>query len=578
MNAQQLYKKNRRRAILQLVLLAAIIVVVNVVVSRVYLRADLTSEKRFSISKPTKDLLRNQEDILFVRIYLAGDLTPNLQRLQTATTEMLDQFKNYAGDNIQYDVFDPFSIPEDENQTEYLKQLEEKGILSVQFFESATDEASVKYVFPFVSVVYKDRELIFPLIDRGTMPLPLNPDSDPSVSVSLLEYKFTKAIRQLTITEKPYVAFISGHGELNRLELNDIAAGLNELYNVAQIDLEDDSTFEIPREIKTIIIAKPIAPFSAKGKYIIDQYIMQGGNVLWLVDPVIAEFDSLYSGNGQFMAIDRELNIADMLAQYGVRINGNIVQDKQCTHINVPVSKGDNFVMRPWPYNPILNNFNTENPVTKNVDALEGKFVSTVDTLGVAGIDKTILISTSALSRYLNTPARVNFNIVDPKFAPTDAQYNKPNTPIAVLLEGNFPSAFRSIKPTAQRIHQAGYGYQDTSYMDKGKPSKQIIVGDGDIIRNAVSREGQPEMLGVNYIEQYIFGNKDFAMNCIEYLCDQNGLIETRAKEVKLRPLDEQKVKENRTQWQVINLLAPLLLLYIFSGIYFFIRNRKYAG
>jgi len=578
MERQDQYKKNRRRAILQLFLLIGIIVIANVLLSGFFFRMDLTEEKRFSLSTPTKHLLEEQKDILFVRVYLGGDLTPNLKRLQQSTTEMLDQFKNYAGDNLQYDVFDPFSIPNEENQTEFIKQLEEKGILSVQFFESATDEASVKYVFPFASISYQDVEIAFPLIDRGTMPLPLNPDSDPSVSISLLEYNFTKAIRQITDDNKPYVAFISGHGELNRFELNDIAGSLNELYNVTQIDLEDDSTFEIPRECKALVIAKPLISFSMEGKYIIDQFIMQGGNVMWLVDPVIADFDSLYTGKGQFMAIDRELNITDMLLQYGARINSNIVQDKQCSHINVPVSNGENFVMRPWPYNPILNNFNPNHPISKNVDAIEGKFVSTVDTISVPGIKKTILVSTSGLSRYITAPARVNFNIVDNKFAPTDAQYNKPNTPVAVLLEGQFPSAFKSLKPTANRLHQLGFGYQNTPYMEKGVGSKQIMIGDGDLIKNYVDENGKPDMLGINYIERYIYGNKDFAMNCIEYLCDQDGLIETRAKEVKLRPLDDQKVGDNRIQWQLLNMIAPLLVLYIFSGIYFFIRNRKYAA
>lgn len=572
------YKKNRRRALLQLLLLIGIVVVVNILLSSFFYRIDLTEENRFSLSEPTKHLLKEQDDILFVRVYLAGNLTPNLKRLQQSATEMLDQFKNYGGDNIQFDVFDPFSIPDEENQTEFIKQLEDKGVLSVQFFESATDEASVKYVFPFISINYKDQEIVFPIIDRGTMPLPLNPDSDPSVSISLLEYNFTKAIRQLTVVEKPYVAFIAGHGELNRFELNDLAGSLNELYNVTQIDLEDDSTFEIPRECKTLIIAKPLISFSMEGKFIIDQYIMQGGNVMWLVDPVIAEFDSLYSGSGQFMAIDRELNITDMLVQYGARINSNIIQDKQCTHINVPVSNGENFIMRPWPYNPILNNFNSNHPISKNVDALEGKFVSTVDTIAVSGIKKTILLTTSGLSRYLTTPARVNFNIVDGKFAPTDAQYNKPNLPVAVLLEGNFSSAFKSLKPTANKLHQSGFGYQDTKFLEKGLPSKQIMIGDGDLIKNFVGDDGKPDMLGINYIERYIYGNKDFAMNCIEYLCDQDGLIATRAKEVKLRPLDSQKVGENRIQWQLLNMIAPLFVLYLFSGIYFFIRNRKYAS
>jgi gliding-associated putative ABC transporter substrate-binding component GldG len=234
--------------------------------------------------------------------------------------------------------------------------------------------------------------------------------------------------------------------------------------------------------------------------------------------------------------------------------------------------------MRPWPYNPVLNNYNGKHPVTKNVDAIEGKFVSTVDTLAVPGITKTILLRTSSQSRYLNAPARVNFNIVDPKFAPTDQQYNKPELPVAVLLEGKFPSAFRSIRPTVRTLQSRGYGYTDTSYMAEGKPSKQIVIGDGDLIKNYVDQTGKPDMLGVNYTERYIFGNKDFAMNCIEYLCDQNGLIETRAKEVKLRPLDDQRVDDDRTQWQVVNMLAPLFLLYIFSGIYFFIRHRKYAA
>lgn len=573
------YNKNRRRSTLQLLLLVAIIILINVVLSGFFFRVDLTEEKRFSVSEPTKTLLKKQDDILFIRVYLAGDLTPNLQRLQQASTELLDQFKNYGGENIQYDVFDPFKIPDENNQNEFIKQLEEKNIFSVQFFESATDEASVKYVFPFVSVHYKDDEISFPLIDRGTMPLPLTPDSDPSVSISLLEYNFTKAIRQITEKQKPYVAFISGHGELNRLELNDIAGALNELYQVSQIDLESDSTLEIPKEIKALIIAKPLGPFSVKGKFIIDQYIMQGGNVLWLVDPVIAEFDSLYSGQGQFMAIDRELNITDQLIQYGVRINSNIIQDKQSTHIQAPVPNSESFVKRPWPYNPILNNFNAAHPVSKNVDAVEGKFVSTVDTMEVPGIKKTILLSTSNLSRFLNVPARINFNIINEKLAPTNDQYNKPNLPVAVLLEGKFTSAFSTLKPTANQLHNAGIGYQGagTKFIESGVDAKQIMIGDGDLIKNYVSKTGEPDMLGVNYIEQYLYGNKNFAMNCIEYLCDQNGLIETRAKEVKLRPLDDEKILKNRIQWQLLNMIAPLIVLYLFSAVYIFIRNRKYT-
>jgi len=571
-------EKNKRRAYLQLIILIAIVVLVNILASGFFYRIDLTEEKRYSLSEPTKNLLRSQEDIIFVRIYLGGNLTPNLQRLQTSATEMLDQFSAFAHDNIQYDVFDPFSIPDENNRMKYIKELDEKGILSIQFLESTTDEASMKYVFPFASITYKDQEITIPLIDRGSMPLPLTPDSDPSVSVSLLEYKFTKAIRQITEENKPYVSFITGHGELSRLELNDIASSLNELYNLTQIDIESDSTFEIPLACKVIIVAKPRSPFSMRAKFMIDQYIMRGGNVIWLVDPVIADFDSLYSGQGQFMAVDYDLNLTDMFVQYGARINPDIIQDKQCTHINVPVSNANNFIQRPWPYNPVLNNYNRAHPVSKNVDAVEGRFVSTVDTMDVPGIRKTILLSTSSLSRSLKTPVRVNFNIVDESLAPKDEQYNKPYMPVAVLLEGEFTSSFKALKPTTRDLYNAGYGYRDTSVLETGFPAKQVLIGDGDLIKNYVDKSGVPDLLGINYTERYIFGNKDFMMNCVEYLCDNTGLIETRAKEVKLRPLDDQKINSNRIQWQLLNIIAPLILLYIFSGIYLFIRSRKYAS
>ncbi|MEZ5014084.1 MAG: gliding motility-associated ABC transporter substrate-binding protein GldG [Chitinophagales bacterium] len=576
--AASLHARNRRRALLRAGLIIVIIVLVNILVSGFFYRIDLTQEKRFSVSTPTKELLREQEDVVFFRIYLGGDLTPNLQRLQTSTTELLDQFRVYANDNVQYDVFDPFSIPDENNRNAFIKELDDKNVYSIQFYASATDEASVKYVFPFVSVTYHDKEITIPLIDRGSMTLPLTPDSDPSVSISLLEYKFTKAIRQLTETHKPYIAFIAGHDELNRLEVKDIAVSLNELYSVTQIDLESDSTFEIPVECKAIIIAKPLTAFSERGKFIIDQYIMRGGNVLWMIDPVIADFDSLYTNNGQFMAVDRDLNITDMLVQYGARVNSNIIQDKQCTHINVPVRNGEEFIQRPWPYNPILNNFNLRNPISKNVDALEGKFVSTVDTIATPGIQKTILLRTGSLSRYLKTGAPINFNIVDDRYAPTDDMYNKPYLPVAVLLEGNFQSAFSTLKPTTERMHAAGIGYQDTSVLTKGRFSRQIVIGDGDLLKNYVDKNGQADVLGINYIERHIFGNKDFALNCVEYLCDRSGLIETRAKEVKLRPLDKQKASNNRLQWQLLNIIAPLLILYLFGAVYHFIRNRKYAS
>lgn len=568
------YKKNRRRAILQLLLLILIVVLLNIACSPLFYRVDLTKEKRFSLSEPTKELLRKQRDIFYVDIYLAGNLTPNMKQLQQGTIEMLNSFRNYAHDNIQYAVSDPFSISDQNLQNKFIKSLQDKNIYSIPFFESQEDEASRSFIFPFALITYHGRSVAIPLVNGLTRTV-LTPDFDPSVSISLLEYKFSKAIHELSDNHRDYVGFLDGEGEADTLQLEDIAASLNELYKVSLIDLPN--SFEIDTNFKVVIIAKPTIPFTPQDKYKIDQYIMHGGNVLWLIDPVIAGFDSLRSGNGQFMAVDYNLNLIDQMIQYGARVNSDIIEDKQCTHINVPVANSSNFIKRPWPYNPVLTNFNKDNPITKNLDAVEGQFVSTVDTTAVPGIRKTILLTTSSQSRFFRTPVPVNFNIVDPKYAPTDAQYDKPYLPVAVLLEGDFPSAFRGVKPKAEELAKLGFG--NGPFLEEGKPARQIVIGDGDMILNNVDPQtGKPDILGVNYIEKYIFGNKDFIMNCVEYLSDNSGLIETRAKEVKLRPLDDKKVKETRTRWQVINILAPLFVLYLFSGIYNFIRIRKYAA
>ena len=561
------FERNRRRAMLRLLLLVLIIVLLNVVLSRVFFRLDLTQEKRYSLSSPTKELLEEQSDIVFVTIYLAGDLTPNMQQLQTATVEMLKQFKAYGHDNIQWEIQNPFDITDEVNLGKFIQELEDRGVYSIPFGSADKEQTSRSFLFPYANVNYKGKDLSLLLLDQVQ---PLSPLYDPTSAISLLEYKFSKSIRLLSETKRPDIAFIEGQNELDTLEVQDIAISLSELYNMYRIDLPNSDYIDTLYDV--VVIAKPRSAFSEEDKYKLDQYLMYGGRILWLIDPVIAEFDSLRS-TGEFTSVDYPLDIMDQLIQYGARVNNNIIQDKQCSHIKVPY--GNTFQDRPWLYNPVITGFNKQHPISANIDAVEAKFVSSIDTTAVPGIRKTILLTTSANSRFLMSPARINYNIVQSQYMPTDEQFNKPNLPVAVLLEGEFPSAFSTRKPTAKAMERRRLG--NGPYAERSIPTKQIVVSDGDMIRNYVDADGKIYPLGANNIERYIFGNKDFLMNCIEYLTDNTGLMETRAKEVKLRPIDKEQVEANRTQWQLINIGAPVLLIYLFSGIYNYIRNRKYA-
>lgn len=562
------FEKNRRRALLRLILVAAILILLNVACQKIYLRLDLTEEKRFSLSEPTKDLLRNQDDIIYVKIFLAGELTPNLKKLQQSTIEMLKQFQGYGNQLIQYEINNPFDIPDENNLGNYIKELEQQGVYSIPFGMADKEQSSRSFLFPYAVINYHGKNSTIMLIDQVQ---PLTPVYDPTVAISLLEYKFSKAIRLLSDNARPSIAFIEGHQELDTLEVQDIAISLNELYTVYRFDLPNSDFIDTTYD--AIVIAKPRSAFSDADKYKLDQYLMYGGSILWLIDPVIADFDSL-KHTGEFTCVDYDLNIMDQFIQYGVRVNNNIIQDKQCTNIMVPY--GNTFQPRPWLYNPVITGFNKKHPIAKNLDAIEGKFMSSMDTTQVNGIEKTILLTTSPASRYLVSPARINYNIVQSQYMPKDEQFNKPHLPVAVLLEGNFISAFSARKPTARNFQEQRLG--NGVFKESGVNAKMIVVSDGDMIRNYVDENGKIYPLGANNIEKYIFGNKDFLMNCIEYLCDESGLMETRAKEVKLRPLNNDKVNADKTQWQLINIAAPIFILYLFSGIYNYIRNRKYTG
>lgn len=560
--------KNRQVALVQLLLLVGILVAVNLLAANLFTRIDLTAEKRFSVSEPTKQQLRDLEDIVFVRVYLDGELTPNLVQLKQATTELLNEFSRTAKGNFEYEIYDPASIEDQNERRGYYKELAEMGMPALPFAASDKEQTTETYLFPYAEVNYRGKEPeIILLLDFMT---PLSPQYDPTNAISLLEYKFARAVKELTNTGKPRIAFITGHGELDSMQVADIAYSLSEFYQLERLNLP--TAARIDTAVSLAIVAHPRAEFAPSEKFKLDQFIMQGGNVLWLVEPLLSEFDSLRTGKGEFITTAYPTNLEDQLFQYGVRINKNLIQDQQAANINAPY--GENYVPRKWHYSPIFTNFNPYHPITKSIDAIEGKFVSSIDTTAVKGVEKIALVRTSTSARTLPDPVRVRYNIIiNP---PAEEKFNQANLPVAYLLEGEFPSAFRPLKTIANQMVNAGLGYGN--FIERSTPAKQIVISDGDMIRNYITPDGQVIPLGQNAIERYIFGNKDFLLNCVEYLTDNSGLMEVRAKELKLRPLDQKKVDQQRSTWQFISLAVPILILLLFAGIYNYIRLRQYGG
>ncbi len=563
--------RNRRIALLQLLLLVGILVAVNWLGSVYYARFDLTAEKRFSMAEPTRDLLRNLEDIVAITVYLDGNLPPNLARLQEETLRLLQQWEREAGGNLVFRIQDPNAISDRDNRLAFYKQLQERGLFPVEFRASAAEGEglSQSYLFPYAELEYQGGEPEAIVLLDYPQPV-LTPQYDPEAAVAMLEYNFARVIVRATRRIKPRIAFVQGQGELDTLEVLDLEYALREFYQVDRFDL--NAINQIDTGYQALILAGSSRPFPMVNKYKLDQYVMRGGNILWCLDGVQAEFDSLRR-RGEFFTQPLARQMEDLLFQYGARVNENLIQDRQCARIAVPMGNSGQFENRPWPYDPILTNVNPGHPITRNLDAIEGRFVSTVDTVIVPGIRKTVLLRSSANARFLPDPVRVRFNLLATPLS--DEQYNRANLPVAVLLEGSFPSAFRSIRSLATQFSSRGVGGDE--FLLTGLPSRQIVIGDADMVRNAVAPDGRIAPLGLNNIEQYIFANKDFALNCVEYLTDQGGLMESRAKVIRLRPLDPLKVSESRTYWPFFSVIAPLFILMLFGGIYNVMRYRRYG-
>lgn len=565
-------RSKRTQSLLQFGLFAGILLFANIVANSFYGHLDLTEEKRFTLTKPTKALLGDLKERVYVRVLLDGDFPAGFKRLQTATREMLDDFRSESG-YVDYQFENPSAgTVEEVNQRR--KALSDDGIQPFNLRVADMGESSQQLIYPVAIFHYGGRQTVVKLLENNSPSL--SPDEVINNSVTLLEYKFANAIKKLRSPQRPAILFTRGHGELNELQTTDLERGLQQFYDTDRITL--DSVVSLPPDqCALLVVARPRGAFSEKDKFKIDQYVMNGGRVLWMLDQMNASLDSLGAG-GKFISTPYELKLDDMLFKYGIRINSDVVLDLQCTKIPLQIGQVGNqpqYQLFDWYYHIAAQPEGTH-PIVKNLDRVEFRFASSMDTLRTkTPVNKTVLMRSGQYSRMQFNPVELNFEIL--KYDPDPTKFDKGRKNLAVLLEGTFPSNFenRVSEEMLQGMQQLGMAFKPAS-----SQTRMIVISDGDVASNFVRDAAQKQTLplGFNRFENTTYANKDFVINAIEYLIEPNGVIEARAKEVKLRLLDTVRAREEQTFWRVLNLVLPLLFLGVFGWFFNWLRRRKYAA
>lgn len=555
----------------RLILIGAILLGINVLATRFHWGLDLTREKRFTITEPTRDLLRELEDVVVVEVYLKGSFPAGFQRLAEATRERLETFRSFAGAQLSYRFIDPFEGKDEEEKQRMIEYFDEKGIHPVNLQVQGDEEGySERWIYPYALVRYQGKETAVRLLERKPG---LSPLGELHYAESLLEYKFARAIRNMQFPARTEIAYIVGQGQPLGVYTHDLLTSLEAQYKVDTFDLP--GSLYIPSFYKAIIINGPTQPFDEKDKFKIDQYIMGGGKVLWALDALDASMDSLVH-SPTFMAMPRELNLDDQLFGYGVRINGALVEDMQCLPIPVTVGMIGNrpdIQLRNWLYFPVITP-RSDHPIVKNMGAVTGMFMSPIDTVKAPGIEKTILLQSSKYSRLAPAPVRVSLSML--KYPVREDLFRQPDNPVAVLLEGRFSSTFMNrlsgdfLRVLRDSLNRPFKRVADTS-------TSMIVLSDADMLLNDFSQtKGIMEMGYWDYTREW-FANKAFVLNCLEYLTDDSGLLIARSKENRLRLLDGARVKEEKVRWQWINLGIPVAMVLVFASVYQFFRQRRYG-
>lgn len=543
------------------------IILLNIAASFVFFRFDLTEEKRYSLSDATQSLLENlsAEDStdVFVKVYLDGEELPGgFERLKRAVTESLEEFKVYGGTNINYKFINPNAETDKKKREESYVELAKKGMNPTRVVDTKNGRQVENIIFPYALVSAGGYEVPVLLL-KGTQGK--TAEEKLNQSNENVEYELATAIRKLTLKERKKIGLLAEFTKLKPLNFSDLIASLQERYDLFIIDAKSSPTFQ---GLDALILPKPDFPVDDSTKYKIDQFVMGGGRALFFVDGLKVDSVGL---EGNF-AQPLELNLTDLFFKYGVRINSNIIKDgASCAVIPLVVGDlGDKPNIQPVPYRyfPLINNFG-KSLITNNLDLVFSRYVASIDTVRADGVKKTPLLMTSPYTKTLNAPAFVTFN--DAQTDTEQTEYQGGVKTIAYLLEGKFQSLYKNrLLPNDPKF---------TDFKAESQPTKIIVCSDGDLIVNEVSQKtGNPLPLGYDKTTQHTFGNKDFVMNAIDYLIDEDGVIQAKGKEVKLRPLDKLRTRDERTFWQILNIGLPVGLVLLFGFILQWARHRNYGN
>ena len=565
-------KALKRRHLIQLGITLVLVVVVGLLAEIKFFRIDLTSEKKYTLSQPSRRLLRELEDVVLVKIYLDGELPAEFVNFRKSIRELMDEFRAYGGEKVQYEFINLYDEPDESIRDRMIGELYDRGlnVTNIQVRDSEGG-SSTRMIFPGAIIAYGAFELPVNLLKNNPT---LSHEMNLNNSIQTLEYEFARAIHSLTQEEVPRIAFIEGHGELDSLQTHSL---MDELKNFFQVDRGYISgNVEALLNYQALIIARPEHPFNEADKFAIDQYIMQGGKVLFFLDPVHPFADSLSAGTT--VALANQVGLEDLLFKYGVRVNYNLVADLQCNYVPVntaPAGEEARFTMMPWVYHPLLVGPVTH-PVTRGLNYVMSQFASSLDTLSdnTGKVRKTVLLATSQSSRKRDVPLYINMEEITVQ--PDPALYDAAYLPIGVLLEGEFESFYKNY-PVPE-----GVSPKNWKLIPQGEASSLFVLTDGDIVANEVSFEQgafRAQPLGYDRYTQQTFGNREFIMNVVNYMTDKTGLMELRSREFKLRLLNKEEIsqKPQLLKWKLINTLLPLLLVLISGLVIQLVRRRRYA-
>ena len=572
-------KKAKRQNIIELILLLTLVILLNVVGAFLFHRFDLTQEKRYTLAKSTKQVLQKLDDIIYIKVYLEGDDLPaKFRRMKHATKELLDEFRVYGKNNIEYEFVNPNESPDEKTRVEIYNQLIADGLNYYNVQSKERSGTSTKQViFPGAMITYSahGQELERPVnLFKEDVSAQLY-DETVNRSIENMEYEFISAIQVITKENTAKIAMIEGHDELDQYQTASLVKGLTNFYTVERVKI--GGQIASLSGYKAVIVAGPTSAFSDPDKFILDQFIMKGGKALWLVDAVNVDLNEIATKT-ETMGEINQIRLGDMLFYYGARINSDLIQDYVCLGMPVDVSPPDSeqpqWQMAPMVYFPVVA-ARADNPVTRNLNPIRYEFVSSIDTVGEdPRIKKTVLLTSSANSRIVRAPFRISTEIFAER--PEPSKFPLSDLPVAVLLEGEFTSFYKNKLPPALLENELFKVYEQST-----APTRMIVISDGQVARNYVDRSGEQvrySPLGYDrYNPNFAFGNLDFLLNCVNYLMDDEGMMGIRTREVRLRLLNYARLSEERIKWQMINLILPVMLVLLAGGVYFFIRKRKYA-